>query len=323
MKMERRALYNLLRLNWLDDPSMAVEDWQVEDYRLLSIEELFRCVKELGISLSKESFLAYAEECDTPEDLAALIIDEEVEKEDRLYLLLFELWRLLLPEKQSLSIFCDELDRLIYNWDEEPERLQDAIAYLQEVLEENVDGGVDPKEVMARLSAFLANDLESFLYDFIVGQIEEENESYSLDLLEGFLPYVSDRKWFRLLEIRLMADPEEAGDALEELLKELDAEPDLDLLLEVIHYMAHVGDEVRFCFLVRRVLPLLEVEGDLVELLRHCVQVESCCEAVEKLLFGRDRDLAAPLPDGDPTIKKLENIITICAEGDNLNSRKM
>ena len=33
MDAERRALYNSLRMHWLLDPNMAVEPWQVEDYR--------------------------------------------------------------------------------------------------------------------------------------------------------------------------------------------------------------------------------------------------------------------------------------------------
>ena len=37
MQIERRALYNLMRMNWQIDPSLPAEPWQVEDYRVFTI----------------------------------------------------------------------------------------------------------------------------------------------------------------------------------------------------------------------------------------------------------------------------------------------
>ena len=69
MELERRALYNALRLNWLRDPNLAAEPWQVEDYRNMSLEAIFERLKLQDIELDRTSFLKAAEEFDTPEEL--------------------------------------------------------------------------------------------------------------------------------------------------------------------------------------------------------------------------------------------------------------
>ena len=95
MELGGRALYNLLRISWLEDPDVKVKSWQVADYRSMSVEVLFGRLQELGIVLDEASFLAYAEGCDSPEDLVeCLWVDEEdLDKQDASYLVLFELWR--------------------------------------------------------------------------------------------------------------------------------------------------------------------------------------------------------------------------------------
>jgi len=35
MEIQRRALFNLVRMNWLAEPIVNVAEWQVEDYRPL------------------------------------------------------------------------------------------------------------------------------------------------------------------------------------------------------------------------------------------------------------------------------------------------
>src|SRR5690242_1636689 len=96
MQIERKALYNLLRMNWLQQPDLDVEPWQVDDYRGKSDEELLQQLAMLKLPLSLDSFAAYAENCDTPEDLVDLLLDEEESDDllhDRVYLIIFELWR--------------------------------------------------------------------------------------------------------------------------------------------------------------------------------------------------------------------------------------
>src|SRR5580700_5828395 len=102
--IREKALYNILRFNWLENPSMPVEKWQVEDYRALPLPHLFSRLKQLSISLDDAAFLSYAENCATPEELVDLLWTEEndVKGQDQAYLLLFELWRRRLPHKTSL-----------------------------------------------------------------------------------------------------------------------------------------------------------------------------------------------------------------------------
>ena len=54
--IERRALYYLLRINWLSEPNMPVEPWQIEDYKAKPIQELFERLKAFQITLDRVEF---------------------------------------------------------------------------------------------------------------------------------------------------------------------------------------------------------------------------------------------------------------------------
>jgi hypothetical protein len=104
MELSRRASYNLLRYSWLDDPSLEVQPWQVEDYRMLQDDDLFARLENLGISLNHELFLNASFSYDTPEDFAdSLTLGKSISDKtrDQIFLLLFELWRRFTPEKLS------------------------------------------------------------------------------------------------------------------------------------------------------------------------------------------------------------------------------
>src|SRR5207253_733099 len=119
MDIAQKALYNSLRMSFLQDTEIFVEPWKIEDYRMLSFEELFLRLHKREIFVDKSTFISYANEFDTPEELAEWLAESEVATEDfdQIYLLIFELWRRLIPEKPSVSILCDELDYQIYNFD--------------------------------------------------------------------------------------------------------------------------------------------------------------------------------------------------------------
>jgi hypothetical protein len=198
--LQTKALYNLLRLNALDDPSLKVEKWALEDLRLLSLQELFdRLKNDYQVILDRPSFHGFAENCETPEELTDLLLSEEDEnKLDPFYLLIFELWRRLLPEKQSLSIFCDEMDYRISLYDkaENDELIQETLLNLIDVLDENVEAGAEPKEVFAAICDYCANDIESFLYDYITDLLNSKEALYALELINSFSPYVEDLALF-------------------------------------------------------------------------------------------------------------------------------
>jgi hypothetical protein len=287
MHLERRLLYNSLRMNWLMNPSLPVHPWQVEDYRLLTLEQLFQGMKVLDFALDRVSFVALAENAESPEELTDdLLADSDLsaEEQDKIYLLIFELWRRLVPEKPSLSIFCDELDYEIYRYDtgeaKSPEAMQDILANLAVVLDENVDAGADPHEAFQTIAKGCANDIGTFIYDFIADQIDQGNEPYAIELLEDFSEYVSETKWFDFLHARVLSkkDPEGTNEVLNKLTKEALKRPDLEFNLELLSFMVLVGEKELFVKLVKQSMPMLKYEEEFQDLLSICADYCNCLD---------------------------------------------
>lgn len=270
--LQIKALYNLLRLNARQNQPVKAEPWALEDLRTIAIEQLWRKLTNLKISIDKDSFLRFANECDSPEQLADLLVDENQPPEayDRLYLILFELWRRLLPERPSLSIFCDELDHRIDLYDSESvvsdEHIQDGLANLLEILEEHVDLGMPPKKAFSSVSEYCANDLESFLFDYITELLDQNNTLYALELLEEFTPYISELSRFHFLEARLLSftDIKEANRKMKALLVK---ESDPDLLFDLLRLLVTSGEHDLFQMAMRKLLPHLKTEEELNEVI--------------------------------------------------------
>lgn len=274
METKGRALYNLIRMNWQEDPTLPVEPWQVEDYRSLSIKDLFKRLKALKIPLDEERFIIYGEHSASPEELTdTLFVDEELDQFDQVYLLVFELWRRLLPEKESLSIFCDQLDYLIDLYDQEmlksEEALNDALTELERVLDEHTDKGEDPHTLFQEISLYCAHDLQSFIYDFASDQIDQNNNLQASEIIDGFSPYISESRWFEFLQLRLLAavDPDEADVMLDRILEEQNRNPDFELLLEIARFLVNQGAVPNFVKVVKQARTLIETEQDFQELL--------------------------------------------------------
>lgn len=281
MDIQRKALFNLLRMNWLLEPVIDVVDWQVEDYRALTLGQLFQRLEKEEIRLDSHSFVAHAEQFDSPEAFTDSLVAEDggdAAVEDRIYLLIFELWRRLLPERSTLSIFCDELDHQIGLYDADKlgefESLEDALANLQAILDENCDLGNEPHEVFRTVCEACANDLEEFLYDFIAEQIDAGNEPYATELLDGFYGYVSDIKWFDLLRARVLAptDLAAANQLVRKIVADTGDDKDLIFNLEVLSYMVQGGERETFIELVQKSFPAIAREGELSDLLAICAE---------------------------------------------------
>lgn len=233
MNLQGKALYNLLRIS-----AAQSHPWQVENYRLWPAEKIFNELRALEIPLTQKSFFEFAADCDTPEELIdCLWVREEAEEgSERAYLLIFELWRRLLPEKHALSIFCDELDHCIEQYDrdelKDETKLQNGLGSLEDILD---DSDLEEKEVFLALSTYCAHDLAGFLYDYIADKIDDGDETYASELLDGFYPYIPDRKWFDFLRARLyiMTDEEEGTKMVQRILDQLEEEPNLNLLIEI------------------------------------------------------------------------------------------
>lgn len=322
--MQGKALYNLLRLNYLEDPALELLPWQVEDYRKLSLEELFARLKNLNIPLTKESFLHYSEKADSPEELAEAVWVEEEYSEtfDQIYLLLFELWRRLLPEKQSLSIFCNELDHLIFLYDqgtlEDEQSLQETLRGLETILDEHVDQGSNPQEIFSTISEYCAHDIESFIHDYISSQMDQGNALYASELIDGFYAYVENKKWLDILRMRLltMTDPDEGTIMLRRILEELQEQPDLELLLSISHFLAHQEDHHLFLKTIKMAVPLLQTEADFQEILeislaKFRLSDQSAKEdKIEALLKKRENiSLENPFSEAEPDFAKFLKVL--------------
>lgn len=300
--LERRALYNLLRMSWLNEPTLQVEAWQVEDYRALPISSLFERLAHFKILLDRIRFIAYADESDSPEELSEHLmagLNLLAQQEDEAYLIIFELWRRTMCEKPSLSIICNELDYYIHLYDlqklENPLALQDALTYFVQILDENADQGIPSDEVLKLVSNYCANDVETFLYDFISEQIDEGSESFAHDLLEDFDDYVGKNKWFKLLRIRLFEQVRNkiAQKLIEEIIEEYLDNVDLDFHLEFLSILAEKGDDASFKLAIQKTLPLIKQEEAFQDLLSiaidyfHLLDQEEHEKALKTILAKR------------------------------------
>lgn len=322
--MERRALYNSVRMNWLFDPSAKVQSWQVEDYRKMPLEVIFERLKAHDLQLDKLTFLALAETADTPEDLNDdLIADYELDNEtrDKIYLLVFELWRRFKPEKPCLSVFCDELDHQIFLYDRgetKPKAIQDILARLELILEENTDSGATPREVFATIASGCANEIESFIYDFISEQIDSGNLVYAQELIDDFSPYVTNKKWLDFLSVRLMdvSDHKEANQAIRKLIKSNAKNPDLEFNLELLSFVVESGEPDIFLNLVKNSIPLLDNEEDALDLFSlavdyyHRLDLEKEEKLIQQLIDARKK---RRLEDKiDPKDHHFSQLLKIC-----------
>jgi len=320
MKLQTKALYSLLRLNHGSDPSLVAEDWQIEDLRLVSTELLWKRLEQMGLNLSMESFRQFAEDSDSPEDLAEILLSDcqDSKQYDAAYLVIFELWRRLFPERQTLSIFCDELDHrisLYYGGDlDNDEPIQDALSNLDEILSENVDAGVKPAVIFNKISSYCAHDLMAFIIDYISNLLDAKNERYASELIEDFAPYSPSLIWFDFLRARLLAltDPAEANRMIAKLL-EYDDLLAIDLLFEMLRFQIGYGERPVFIAVIQKIVPRLETQEDFKELLMlsseyfHRRDREDLEAAVAKIL--KNQNLDKNIKRSDPGLRVFEKLI--------------
>lgn len=275
MKLQTKALYNLIRLNAQEDDSVQVEPWALEDLRSVPIESLFQKLSRAGVLLEKHTFISFAEASDTPEELSEILLEDLVEdpkRYDEIYLAIFEIWRRILPEKQSLSIFCDELDHRIFLYDrdqlESDETIQDALANLQEILDENVDLGIDPLETFQVVCDYCAHDIEGFIYDYISELLDGGNVIYTSELIEGFSRYMAEPIWFDFLRARIVSftDPAKAN---ADMARILDQNPSNDtaFLFEMLKFLSVSGEHPLFIAVIQKILSQIQAEEEFQELM--------------------------------------------------------
>lgn len=323
MEISPKALYNSLRMSFLQNLSLPVEEWKVKDYRQIPIEELFSSLQSFDFQFDKQSFLAFADEYDSPEELFdSLIGDREdiSESYDELYLILFELWRRLAAEKQSISIICDELDHQIFLYDQDQvesvEALEDAISSFHAALEENVDQGLSRDEVFEAVSEYLANDFQSFMIDYISDLIDHQEYSYAEELLEQFYPFMPEKKWFDLFHARIIGsqDIRKGHELVAKIFRNELASPDLQFNLDILSYLVSLPDFELFRHVAIRSLGLVEDEEELLELVHISSDICHSLDMHQKgdallALYDRRKNSPRAFTRDDPDLAELEKML--------------
>ena len=325
MLLQRKALYNLIQLNLprIEAGELHMGDlqsWQKENYRDKTVECLFAQLKGLGILLSVAEWQAYGQSCEEPEEIAeALGSKRKPLEKDQIFLIVFELWRRFFPEKRTLSIFCDELDNQMMAYDlSKPNQVADCLAYLEQILDEHVDRGLSPSKALELIQMYCASEIESFLFDYILAEIDAGNHTYATDLLDGFKLYVKDTPWFGYLEARtdILSDPEEGYDRLEKLVSKVQSDTPVDLLEEILFFLANTGNHSLFYALAIKTLPLIRLESDFKEFLEACyahydyLELKKPALAIANIFHSRSQIASdTPLSRADRAIAAIRIIL--------------
>ncbi|KAG6559582.1 hypothetical protein RHABOEDO_000048 [Candidatus Rhabdochlamydia oedothoracis] len=266
MQLRGKSLYNLLRVKHNNNPKTRVAPWQIEDLRELKLATLFTRLGKIGIFFNEVSFVEQAQQFDNPEELTKHIWPKEEEGQAKCYLLLFELWRRLLPENLPISLFCDQLDCLIDAYDRgslvEVDQLQEALESLEDILDNAADKEGSAEEVFLYACSYSAHDLEGFILDYIANQMIEENYVGASKFLDGFSPYVIHKKRFEALRICLFlsTDTPSASLMFDRFLEYLQEEPDFESLLILMDYLVYRGNREFFFKVVKQALLSMKTE---------------------------------------------------------------
>ncbi len=320
MSISTKALYNSLRMNYLQDSSTLLESWKVADYRQMPMEALFQKMQDFDLVFEKQSFLAYADAYDSPEELFENLISSHDEELDELYLVIFELWRRLANEKQSVSIICDELDYQIFLYDvgqQNGEALEDAIASFHNALEENVDQGLSRDTIYDAVSEYLANDFQSFMIDYLSDLIDHQDYGYAEELLEKFYPYMPEKKWFDLLHARIIggSDIRKGHELVAKLFRQEQQSQDLEFNLDVLAYLISLPDHELFRHVSLRTLPLVQTEDELLELIHiaseifHSLDMHEKGDALQGIYELRKKN-SRPISKEDSDLQALKNTLS-------------
>ncbi|MCP5469630.1 MAG: hypothetical protein H7A36_03900 [Chlamydiales bacterium] len=320
MLVHRRALYNMM--HFADPRELEeVEPWQLESYRPLSEDELFGRLRKLAIEIpTLSSFMELAQDYESPDELCESIARKrEPLEQDQIYLALFELWRRHLPEKRCPSVFCDELDYQFSQYEkgnlELQEELQEIIDYFEQILDDHVDEGADPQQVLKSFQMYCAHQLERFLYQYTLDAIESNNIDYAYDLIDGFYRYLSTPIWFDFLyaHVEVIKNPKKGVDYLERIIKKVQT---LDLAEEMLIYFAKERNHPLFCQLALKTLSLLECEEDFKEFLDMCalhsenLELEAQKNAFNALLKKRAKvPFDAHFDKKDDDVKEVKKLI--------------
>lgn len=247
----------------------------MKNFKSHTTDQLLKDLQIFGVKLDSFTFQTLAEKYDSPEEMSYTLLGAQ-EPNPYICILIFELWKRLLPEKRSLSIFCDELEHLIalYNGGQSTHlnELMDALAYMQHILDQSVDEGANPIAAFHTLQSYCSTDLEAFLFSFIHDQIEEGDAPYAKELIEGFSRYMSQTQLFKYLAIRIEIedDPNAGFTKMEEFLAKLDAQTPKEFVDEILSFLAESGNHSLFYEFTQKAISWIKEEVDFKILLEIC-----------------------------------------------------
>ncbi len=270
-----RALFNLLQVRYKNQtlPS-SVEGWQVEEYEKASLAQLFSRLKKLGLNLSEKSFLEVATDVENPEVLLQLLAaDRESKIKLQIYLLVFELWKRLLPERKPVSVLCDELDHEIERLKTEKyfdsQLVQEILLNLQHLFERAVDDGYIPVKVFVIINSYLAHNLEVFLYGYIKYHLDQQNETEASEWIDGFYRYVPDKIALDFLKFRLLyrSDLQDAVKILDSLVERILEANAQKIAFDLLEFLSRFGTSDLFISTFKKMVPLIQTEKDFIAML--------------------------------------------------------
>lgn len=269
MKKEIKAHYNLLKMRVKEDHSIPHLPWMVEDLSQLSVDQLFDRLKLLNINLTPDNFPLYLEEVSSPEELFECVMPEGAKEEllDQAYLLIFQLYKRLSSNQEALSLFADAFDEAIDRYQQESDLARDEVlTFLQELQALLVQSKEKQgrKEIFKEICSYLAFDLEGFLYDFILDEIDRKEELGAKEWIELFEPYLLNPYWFEILKMRLTRRTTEQFEALYLLAKQMQ---DFDFIVEVVDFFIEEEEFELAATLLLSAMDNLNIEAEFVELL--------------------------------------------------------
>lgn len=257
--------------------------WAMRDYRSLSMDELLCLAKELKIDQTLQSIKAssscyetfeqwYSALCEeleiegvTHRDIGGeirlellqrLSSDSDDATPERLWLVMFEFWRRFFPEQQTFELLCDDIDDMIFrynlhDWSESDDlfegacdqSIQDVLLRISELINQQSRSKKQARELFSTIETSCAHDVEGFLYNYIYDQIEAGAIDCAGELIQTFLSYVDETRWFELLEVLALEGRElsEGFTQLLEMIEKKSTEHDLDVALEALAHMSEYG----------------------------------------------------------------------------------
>lgn len=273
--LETKALYNTLAMLHQNEQVPKGDLWKVQDMRTCSLEALFGELRRLRVNFDQKQFYHWAAACETPEELLELVLGEEEEKSeqaDHIYLILFELWRRLAPEKRSLSIIADDIDHCIDAFDREEEvedaQVESLLSEWGRLLDSLRDTGLTEDQALRTIEPFFAHDVPDFVIDYLLEVTGRQEASFTSLLLEKMRSHcMRESLWLKFIELKLSLHEEDLIDVrkkLGELASSVltSRECDVELTLALCDIAFELKKDELLVRLLEKLLPCLEEDDD-------------------------------------------------------------